>query len=169
MPIGVLTRVVIFDASLYAPGGMVNRWVHTLGRRFAANSRDGIHSRTGNLKKGVRAGYRKRGTKRIEATIGSTAPYTMAVLRGTDSPIMSRAAWAAGGPQYHMIQLPTGKYLPVPVKGHMMALGRNLYGPERPIGIVSGQGANNFFYTGWVKTAARHPALGRVPFPAVLQ
>lgn len=164
MPIGVLTRVEVFDYSLYQPGGMVNRWVRNLGREFGINSRAGIHSRSGRLKAGVRVTYRKAATKKIAVAIGSTAPYTLAVLRGTDTPIMSHAAWAAGGPQYEMV---AGR--PVALPGHLMAVGRNPYPPVTPRGVVKGQGANNFFYTGWVKTAARHPALGKVPFPRALQ
>lgn len=173
MAIAYLERVVIFDYSLYAPGGQVNVWVHKLGYRFAANARRAAPIRSGMLKRGIRAGFRKRGTKKIEATIGSTAPHTMWVLRGTTGPIMSDAVHAAGGRiQSSMFEMVNGR--PVAKPGYMMAVGRNwgwkpTGSPVTPKFFVSGQSSQNFFYTAWVKTAARHPSIRGVPFPRGLR
>jgi hypothetical protein len=173
MAVSFIGRVEVFDAKLYAPGGQVNVWVHKLGYRFAANARAAAPIRSGVLKRGIRAGFRKRTTKQIVATIGSTAPHTMWVLRGTKGPIMSDAVWAAGGTvQPWMFEMVNGR--PVPKPGFQMAVGRNLGGapvgaPVTPMFYVSGQRSQNFFYTAWVKTAVRHPSIRGVPFPRGLR
>jgi formylglycine-generating enzyme required for sulfatase activity len=132
-------RVVVFDARLYQPGGLVWEWTHDVGTLFSANARRFAPIRSGQLRRGIRAGFRKAGTKRVQATIGSTAPHTVYVLRGTTGPIVSSR--------------PGGK----------LAVGRNPFAPETYRAVVSGQRANNFFAPAWAATAAVHPAIGRFP------
>jgi hypothetical protein len=169
MAVAVMTRVVIVDGALYRPRGLVWVWTRKVGTKFGNNTRAAVRSRTGQLRKGIRVTYRKPATKKIQATIGSTAPHTMYVLRGTHGPIMSNALWAMPGHESNpeaWRMLSTGRM--VPRKGMTMAVGRNPFGPVTPMFRVSGQAANNFFYKGWVKTALAHPAIGKVPFPSGL-
>jgi len=166
MAAAVLTRVVIIDGALYRPRGLVWVWVRKVGTKFGANTRAGVKSRTGKLKRSIRVTYRKPGTKKIQATIGSNMPYVLYVIRGTTGPIMSDALWNLPGheknPQAWTVNA-AGKRVPAP--GMTMAVGRNRHPPVTPKFRVSGQDANNFFYTGWQKTARQHPAIGKVPFP----
>jgi hypothetical protein len=163
-----LTSVVIFDEQLYAPGGMVWRYIGNLTRHFSENARRYAPVRGGELRRRIRAGTpRKGGNRKIRGSIASNAPHTTFVIHGTRGPIMSNAAWPQG-PQYEMHISPGGKAYPQALPGHLMAVGRNPYGPVTPMGEVSGQSSNNFFYWAWVATARQHPSLGGVPFPRVL-
>jgi hypothetical protein len=169
MAVGVMTRVVIVDGALYRPRGLVWVWTRKVGTLFGQNVRSHVKSRTGALKRGIRVTYRKPGTKMIQATIGSTAPHTMYVLRGTTTPIMSTALWAVGGPNSPaaMTQNDNGMWVPAP--GMTMAVGRNPWPPVKPRFWVRGQRANNFFFKGWNDTARKYPSIGRAPFPAGLR
>jgi len=162
------SRVVIYDEKLYQPGHMVWRWVGGLTREFARHARNSAPVRTGRLRRGIRAGTPRGAAKTVRGTIGSTAEHTSYVLHGTHGPIMSNAAWGAGGPKYETRYTHRGKPYPVAMPGMLMAVGRNPWPPVTPMEAVGGQWSNNFFYPAWVKTAARHPALRGVPFPAVL-
>jgi hypothetical protein len=158
-----LTRVYLFTDQLYAPGGQV--WMHVgkVSRRFSDNARESAPIRSGELRRRIRAGTPRKAAKTVRGSVNSNARHTTYVIHGTKGPIMSRAAWAAGGPRGHMRN---GMWVWEP--GHALAIGRNLWPPEGEIGTVAGQASNNFFYPAWVKTARRHPSLGRVPFPAHL-
>ena len=155
-----LSRVVLFTEQLYAPGGMVWRHVGNISRRFSANARAFAPIRSGELRRRIRAGTPRKAGKTVRGTISSNARHTTYVIHGTTGPIMSRAAWAAGGPRGQMLH---GQWVWEP--GHALAIGRNPWPPEGQIGTVAGQEANNFFHPAWVATARRHPSLGGVPFP----
>jgi hypothetical protein len=164
-----ISRVVMFDDVLYQPGHMVWRYIGNLTRHFSANAKEAAPVRTGQLRNRIRAGTpRKGGKRRVHGSISSNAPHTTFVIHGTTGPIMSNAAWAAGGPVHEVLVSSGGKAYLRGSKGHMMAVGRNAYPPVTPMGEVSGQRSNNFFYWAWVKTARRHPSIRGVPFPAVL-
>jgi hypothetical protein len=158
MAFGRFERIVIFDETLYRPGGLVWLYVGRITRKFATEARRAAPVRSGELRAGIRAGTpRKPSLKKVSGTIGSTAPHTMAVLRGTHGPIMSDALWATGGTL-------TG------IPGQKLAVGRDrLYPPVTPMSRVAGQRANNFFAVAWVKTAARHPSIRGTGVPRVLR
>jgi len=158
-----ITRVYLFTEQLYAPGGMVWRHIGNVTRHFSENARESAPIRSGELRRRIRAGTPRKYGKHVRGSVNSNAPHTSFVIHGTHGPIMSRAAWAAGGPRGHMRN---GMWVWEP--GHALAIGRNPWPPEGQIGTVAGQRSNNFFYPAWVKTSVRHPSIRGVPFPAHL-
>lgn len=163
-----LKRLVLFTDHLYAPGGMVWRFVGNITRHFSENAKAVAPVRSGELRNRIRAGTPRKAAKRVKGTISSNAQHTTYVIHGTTGPIMSNAAWAAGGAVHEVMISPSGRAFLQARKGMTMAVGRNPWPPVTPMGEVSGQRSNNFFYWAWVATARRHSSIRRVPFPAVL-
>jgi len=169
-----LVSVTIIDDRMYHGNGIVIRWVGIVTRAFARNARHHAPRRTGRLKAGILPGTpRNPGRKIVRGSIASSAPYSLYVLKGTHGPIMSSALWAVGGPNspgaWKMIPRRDLKgkvrMVRVPNKGMTMAVGRNLYPPQRAMMTVSGQRANNFLLKAWVTTGAAHPAIRGIAFP----
>lgn len=144
-----LTSLVIYDSRIFAVGGHVNRWANSVERRFVMNAKQEAPSRSGELRAGISGESFKVGPKHWEIHIHSDAEHTMYVLRGTQGPIMSDAAWAAGG-----VMPDRGQR-----EGHFLNLR-----PGNGYGYlirhkVRGQRANNFFGRAADATARRHSSL----------
>jgi len=162
----VLGPVVIASGSMYRGKGIVIRWVGRVTRSFGRSARELAPVRSGELKRGIFVGTpRNAGAKRVQGTISSHAPHTFYVLRGTNTPIMSTAAWAAGGVGQieYLYETKNGRTYAKPVPGMMMAVGRRPHPPVTPKMWVRGQQANNFLEKAWVVTAGKHPGLPAFP------
>lgn len=141
--------LVLYSSVLFQYGGKVSRWANTLERNYVRNAKVMAPVRSGELKDGIYGETMKTGSRDYEVHIHSDAEHTLFVLQGTSGPIMSDAAWAAGGElppvgerQGHFMRLRPGK-------GHGYSYRH----------MVSGQDANNFFAKAHRATAARHASL----------
>lgn len=166
-----LSRVVIVDDGMYHGRGIVIRWVQRVTRRFGRDARRFAPVRTGRLKAGIRVGTPRNPLRKVvQGTISSHAPHTMYVLKGTQTPIMTDKLWAAGGIKHIEVEtrVINGKLHNVPVKGQMLAVGRNPWPPVTPKTWVRGQRANNFLERAWVSTGFAYPDIARIRFPLKL-
>lgn len=161
MPVAVLSKTVIFDAPLYVPGGMVNRWVSGVAAEFKRYAVAEAPIREGTLKRGIRASRgRQVGRRRVEANIASTAPHSLFVIEGTAYQgrryIYSRLGWANKEAVDRVARsvragdkagVHPGWYMTLPPPGKRFHL------------RVHGQRRNNFMFRAWDLTAARHSSL----------
>lgn len=164
----VLSRVVVFDERMYAPGHTVHKWVAGVTRRFTLEAIRAAPVRTGRLAGSISGDTDRTGERSVDGVISASAPYVGFVLTGTSSPIMARAAWMAGGSleAAYMEGVITD---PVTGATKIGKVGRPGFWmhlkPAGPIRhAVAGQAANNFLFTAWRRTAADHRAIrGKLP------
>lgn len=160
-----LTRVVIFDERLYAPGHLVHRWMSGLVRTFGNHARFEAPIRSGQLKAGIRTGTHRTGKRTVEGYIESSAPHSLYVIKGTAFQgrryIYSRIGWlhkaeidaivarrATGPGKDH-----SGWYMILPPPGRRFHL------------RVHGQRKNDFLTRAWIKTGRRHSSIRGVRSP----
>lgn len=145
----VVTRVVVFDQSLYRATGDVGKWCRLITRHFTQHAIEKAPERSGQLRAGISGDSHQIGPRQVQGVIESSAPHTMFVLRGTSSPIMTNAHW----------DNPSGRG-----KGHWLRVGAGNGYNEFYALSVSGQQANNFLEKAWRETARNHRAIrGGVP------
>lgn len=171
-----LSAVVIFDETLYKPGGQVHRWMTLLTTHFEEHAIAAAPQRSGDLRAGIHSHAQPVGIRQMEGTIASDAPHTMYVLRGTTGPITNRRMHANPEGAYsdlwgsidpvtkkftrRRIKGVQRKIYTVRNKGYWLAVGRDrLYPPTKIRGSVAGQEANNFLFAAWRATARTHPSL----------
>jgi hypothetical protein len=156
---------VEYDEVMYAPGGIVNRWVHevsstmffNLEREVPVNKRVNKtygQPPVGTMRALLFSDVDRVGTKEFTIEAGSHAHYTKWVVQGT-SRIYAKSgrvpAGEPGGGQFIEIgeEYASGMYLPA----------NPGYGPGRRHQSVRGQAANNFIGRAYDTTARMHPAL----------
>lgn len=149
------------DEVMYLPGGIVNRWVHTVAsemyfwmeREVPVNKRVNKTSGqppVGTLRAMLFSDVDQFGPHELQITAGSRAPYTRYVVEGTGT-IYSRSARGEGG---RFVSLGEGG------EGGGMYLPANPgYGGARWRQHVRGQAANNFIGRAYDMTARVHPSL----------
>jgi len=138
-----ITSMVMFDETLYRPGGMVHRWMTGMVAKFVGHAIAAAPMRSGALKAGIEGEGHPIGPKQMQGMISSHAEHTMFVIAGTPGPIRSTTP------------------------GKRMAVGRNLYGPVTPRYVVSGQSANNFLFVAWRRTSWDHRSIRGIRMPDI--
>lgn len=164
-------RLLMFDQRMYAPTGIVHKWVGKVTIRFVAEAINAAPMRSGELKAGISGDVDQTGPRDVAGFIASEAEHTMYVLEGTSSPIMSTKAWASGGIYAEAFEIGWVTSRSGKKKlgrrgrpGFWLALGKRPWPPLKPTHSVSGQRANNFLFTAWRRTAADHTAIrGKLP------
>lgn len=141
--------LVLYTNHMFNYTGKVGRWANTLERNYVRNAKVMAPVRSGELKEGIFGETMKIGPKEYEIHIHSDAEHTLYVLQGTQGPIMSDAAWAAGG------ELPPWGQR----QGHFMSLRPGNGHGHKIRHKVSGQRANNFFGKAHNATARQHSSL----------
>lgn len=161
MATAVLIRTVTFTEKLYGGHGMVRVWLDRITTRFGQEAKHYAPVRTGRLRAQISTSTRRTGRHSCAGTIASKAPYTMWVLRGTTSPIMSDTAWGAALDSLRRDDgsYPPGTFMPIPAWGPYAA---------RTALVVSGQSANNFLLKAWVATARDHRAIRGKAVPSFI-
>ncbi len=163
-----LTKVVVFDQSLYRGRGDVNVWCTKINNRFYAEAVKAAPERSGELIAGFRHDTKQVGPRQVQGTFASLAPHTMYVLRGTTGPIYSNRGWrqratTPGGYVALWKFNPKTKrreQMPQRVKGWIKL--RTLSETRNNIDYawsVSGQESQNFLLTAWRRTSYDHRAL----------
>jgi hypothetical protein len=167
--VGVYSRVTIFDERMYTGGGVVDRWVGKVTRRFGREARAHAPIRTGRLRAGIRTSQRRAALKILEGRIGSTANHTMFVLHGTaydgTGYIYTHLGYALRNAplERRLVRDPeTGRLKARP--GTTLAVGKSQGRETHRAFRVHGQRENNFFREAWFATAATYPAIGPCPF-----
>lgn len=147
-----LSKVVVFDQTMYHGNGVVHRWMETITHKFEAEAIRAAPIRSGRLKAGIHATVRTVGEREIEGLIESRSTHTMFVLRGTGS------------------SLGKGKRgLILPTNGPLLRI-RAGYGHGKWVGpYVHGQQPNNFLVKAWRATARNHTSIRGVTVPAFIR
>lgn len=160
---GHLGALVLFDENLYKTGHMANRWMHTLVLHFEEHAKATAPKRSGELAGLITSEAHREGPKVLGGSISSNADHTWYVLEGTTGPIMSRAAWAAGGDTLEAFTIDAkGNW--VPREGYWLPVGNRPWPPITYRHSVRGQSANNFLFKAWRRTARNHTSIrGFVP------
>lgn len=149
---------VEYDEVLYAPGGIVNRWVYevnttmffNLEREVPVNQRvnkTAGEPPVGTMRAELFSDVSRLGTREFMIEAGSNAPYTRYVVEGT-------------GPITASPRNELGQFVTIGEEGGGMYLPANPgFGPGRWRARVRGQAANNFIGRAYDATARAHPAL----------
>jgi hypothetical protein len=151
---------VEYDEVLYAPGGIVHRWVHevnstmffNLEREVPLNSRVNKtfgEPPVGTMRAELFSDVTRIGTKEFTIEAGSNAPYTKFVVEGT-------------GPIFKAPRNEAGQFVSLGEDGEgggMYLPANPGFGPGRWRQRVRGQAANNFIGRAYDATARAHPAL----------
>jgi hypothetical protein len=157
----VLVSAVEYDERMYAPGGIVNRWVHEVAsemffhmeREVPFNKRvnkTAGQPPVGHLRDMLFSDVDQVGPRELTIQAGSRAHYAQYVVKGTST--IYKAARDEGGrfaPLGEGDEWFGGMYLPA----------NPGYGGARWRSQVRGQAANNFIGRAYDATARAHPAL----------
>jgi hypothetical protein len=149
------------DEVMYAPGGIVNRWVHEVASEmfFWMEREVPINKRVnktageppvGTLRDMIFSDVDQIGPRELTIQAGSRAHYTRYVVQGTST--IRKAARDEGG---RFMSLGEGE----DVFGGMYLPANPGYGRARWRAQVRGQSANNFIGRAYDNTARAHPAL----------
>lgn len=158
-----LRGVVVDDAALFGPVGLVTRWVNQVKRDVVISTKaiapSGIKSGriektrrnarypAGSLAASIKGNSNRGLTSSIQTiTVSANTPYALFVIKGTKGPIFSRRDLLG---RFAVKENRRGLYLPA---GAGFAAG-----PKKK---VSGQKANNFLAAGISEASVKHPALG---------
>jgi hypothetical protein len=157
---------VEYDEVMYAPGGIVHRWVHEVSSTMYFNLEHEVpfnkrpnktygQPPPGTMRALLFSDVDRVGPKEFVIDAGSNAHYTRYVVQGVPGRIYARSgripAGEPGGGQFIEIgeDYQSGMYLPA----------NPGYGPGRRHQSVRGQSANNFIGRAYDTTARMHPAL----------
>jgi len=146
--------VVTYEEKLYLEGHLIRRWFDGMAAELQTaisteaplNKRPNKHPGeppVGSLKAGITADTDLTGPHSLEATIRSSAYYTMYVIGGTAPLIIARGA---GG-----LFATKGASFSLPAQPWIKAMRTQK---------ISGQEANDFMLRGYEIVASRHEALG---------
>lgn len=180
MPSARVTKVVVFDERLYHGNGDVFKWCALITTHFTNHARRYAPVRSGELMEGISGDTKQVGIRQVQGTITSTAPHTMYVLRGTQTPIRTTRGHAnpEGGfvTLWGSINPQTGRFTTryirgqrrfqkrIPVSGYWLNVREGGGYPRKLLLWVHGQEANNFLARAWRATARNHRAIRhRVP------
>lgn len=149
------------DEVMYAPGGIVHRWVHEVAsemffwmeREVPVNKRvnkTAGEPPVGTLRAMIFSDVDRIGVREFQISAGSRAPYTQYVVKGT-------------GPIFAAPRAASGQFIPLgegdEAFGGMYLPANPGYGRARWRQRVRGQDANNFIGRAYDHTARAHPAL----------